>query len=287
MPRLLSITAATLALAQFSHGWGNLGHETVAYIAQSFVASSTESFCQKILGDDSTSYLANVATWADSYKYTAAGAFSKPYHFIDAQDNPPKSCGVDYDRDCGSAGCSISAIQNYTNILLQSPTGSGASNALKFIVHIIGDTHQPLHDENLEAGGNGIDVTYNGEATNLHHIWDSNMPEEAAGGYSLSVAKSYADILTERIKTGAYSSKKDSWTNGIDIKDPVATSMIWAADANTYVCSTVLNDGLAYINSTDLSGKYYDKSQPVFEELIAKAGYRLAAWLDLIAKQSS
>ncbi|OGM48273.1 nuclease S1 [Aspergillus bombycis] len=287
MPRLLPISAATLALAQLSYGWGNLGHETVAYIAQSFIASSTESFCQDILGDDSTSYLANIATWADSYKYTDAGEFSKPYHFIDAQDNPPQSCGVDYDRDCGSAGCSISAIQNYTNILLESPTGSEASNALKFVVHIIGDTHQPLHDENLEAGGNGIDVTYDGETTNLHHIWDTNMPEEAAGGYSLSVAKSYADLLTERIKTGAYSSKKDSWTDGIDIKDPVATSMIWAADANTYVCSTVLDDGLAYINSTDLSGEYYDKSQPVFEELIAKAGYRLAAWLDLIASQSS
>jgi hypothetical protein len=151
---------------------------------------------------------------------------------------------------------------------------------------IIGDTHQPLHDENLEAGGNGIDVTYDGEETNLHHIWDSNMPEDAAGGYSLSVAKTYADLLTERIRTGEYSSKKESWKSGIDIKNTVSTSMIWAADANSFVCSTVLEDGLAYINSTDLSGDYYTKSQPVFEELIAKAGYRLAAWLDLIASQS-
>ncbi|GMG23997.1 unnamed protein product [Aspergillus oryzae var. brunneus] len=320
MPRLLPISAATLALAQLTYGWGNLGHETVAYIAQSFVASPTESFCQDILGDDSTSYLANVATWADTYKYTDAGEFSKPYHFIDAQDNPPQSCGVDYDRDCGSAGCSISAIQNYVSYFrvynnigcssyldqyspgisqwlggVECPEirGSCSSRPLTGLIRfpnmsqIIGDTHQPLHDENLEAGGNGIDVTYDGETTNLHHIWDTNMPEEAAGGYSLSVAKTYADLLTERIKTGTYSSKKDSWTEGIDIKDPVSTSMIWAADANTYVCSTVLDDGLAYINSTDLSGEYYDKSQPVFEELIAKAGYRLAAWLDLIASQSA
>ncbi|KAE8152988.1 phospholipase C/P1 nuclease domain-containing protein [Aspergillus avenaceus] len=282
-----SLLAVALAQLQLTHAWGNLGHETVAYIAQNFVASSTKSFCQKILGDDSTSYLANVATWADSYKYTDAGEFSKVFHYIDALDDPPKSCGVDYDRDCGDAGCSISAMLNYTNILLDSPDSSEAVDALKFVVHIIGDTHQPLHDENLEVGGNGIDVIYDGEETNLHHIWDSNMPEDAAGGYTPSVAKSYAQLLTTRITTGAYSSKKTSWTSGIDIDDPVATSMIWARDANGFVCTTVLDDGLAYINSTDLSGDYYDKSQPVFEELIAKAGYRLAAWLDLIAEHSS
>lgn len=43
--------------------------------------------------------------------------------------------------------------------------------ALKWIIHFLGDIHQPLHDEALEVGGNGIDVTYDGESTNLHHIW--------------------------------------------------------------------------------------------------------------------
>ncbi|KAE8350005.1 nuclease S1 [Aspergillus coremiiformis] len=287
MPLSLSLSTATLVLAQLTHAWGNLAHETVAYIAQSFVTASTETFCKNILGDDSSSYLAKVATWADSYKYTDVGEYSKPYHFIDAHDHPPTRCGVDYERDCGSAGCSISAIQNYTNILLDSPTSPDAVDALKFVVHIIGDTHQPLHDENLEIGGNAIDVTYDGRETNLHHIWDTNMPENAAGGYGLSVARSYAALLTRRIRSGEYSSKRRSWTSGIDINDPVATSMVWADDANSFVCSTVLDDGLAYIKSTDLSGKYYDKSQPVLEELIAKAGYRLAAWLDLIAINSS
>lgn len=43
--------------------------------------------------------------------------------------------------------------------------------ALKWVIHFLGDIHQPLHDEALEVGGNGIDVTYDGESTNLHHIW--------------------------------------------------------------------------------------------------------------------
>jgi S1/P1 Nuclease len=109
----LSIALAFTAYISGASAWGNLGHETVAYIAQNFVKSSTESYCRDILGDTSSSYLANVSTWADSYKYTSAGAFSYDYHFIDAHDDPPSTCNVDYSRDCGDSGCSVSAIQNY------------------------------------------------------------------------------------------------------------------------------------------------------------------------------
>jgi hypothetical protein len=120
MASIRSILLTALAIASQlpgSYAWGNMGHETIAYIAQSLVASSTESYCQGILSDTSTSYLANVATWADTYRYTSAGKFSEPFHFIDANDNPPSSCSVDYDRDCGDTGCSISAINNYVSFL--------------------------------------------------------------------------------------------------------------------------------------------------------------------------
>ncbi|KAL1967174.1 hypothetical protein VTN77DRAFT_3465 [Rasamsonia byssochlamydoides] len=287
-PLSLLAILATLAHLPRSHAWGNLGHETVAYIAQSFVASSTASYCQSILGDTSASYLANVATWADSYRYTSEGRFSEPFHFIDARDNPPTSCSVDYSRDCGKKGCSVSAINNYTNQLLDKSTSSArAFDALKFVIHFVGDIHQPLHDENLDYGGNDIDVTYNGASTNLHHIWDTNMLEEDAGGSTLSTAKSYAAMLTTRLQTGEYASQKASWLDGMNISDPISTAMDWATDANAYVCSTVLKPGLSYLQYNDLSGDYYKECQPVFEELLARAGYRLAAWLDLIASHSS
>jgi S1/P1 Nuclease len=98
-----------------AHAWGNMGHETIAYIAQNFVKPATATYCQDILGDSSTSYLATVSTWADSYRYTSAGAFSQPYHFIDAQDSPPSSCNVNYARDCGTSGCVVSAVEEYVS----------------------------------------------------------------------------------------------------------------------------------------------------------------------------
>jgi len=154
-------------------------------------------------------------------------------------------------------------------------------------IQFIGDIHQPLHDEGLDLGGNEIDVTFGGESTNLHHIWDTNIPEKYVGGYALSDAKSFAATLTTSIKTGSYESEKASWLDGIDLSDPVTSATSWASEANAYVCSTVMPDGISAVEKTDLSGTYYTKAIPVVELQIAKAGYRLAAWLDLITSGST
>lgn len=112
------------------------------------------------------------------------------------------------------------------------------------------------------------------------------MPEYDAGGYSLDIAQKWASILTTRIKSAEYASKPASWLDGIDVKDPINSAMLWARDANSYVCSTVLKPGLDYLTDTDLSGDYYTDCKPVIEELIARAGYRLTAWLDAIASKT-
>ncbi|OCL12051.1 nuclease S1 [Glonium stellatum] len=270
-----------------ANAWGTLGHDTVAYIAQNFISSTTKTFCQNILGDTSKSYLANVATWADTYRYTAEGEFSAPYHFIDAEDNPPTSCNVDYNRDCGKGGCVVSAIQNYTSRVTDSSLSSTeVTKALKWIIHFVGDIHQPLHDEALDVGGNTIDVTFEGTSTNLHHIWDTNMLEKLVGGYTLTYASSWAANLTKEIKSGTYKSQKDSWLSGIDLSDPITTSMGWATDSNAFVCSTVFKGGVSAVSGMELDGSYYSTAVPVIELQIAKAGYRLAAWLNLIATGS-
>lgn len=121
LPALPLLLLLLLQLLPTAHAWGTLGHETVALIAQNFVTSPTRKFCQSTLNDTSSSYLANVATWADSYRHTAAGEFSAPFHYIDAEDDPPRACGVDYQRDCGDGGCVVGAIANYVRVLRSLP----------------------------------------------------------------------------------------------------------------------------------------------------------------------
>ncbi|EXJ85036.1 hypothetical protein A1O3_05711 [Capronia epimyces CBS 606.96] len=270
-----------LLTARLTFAWGTLGHETVAWIAQSYVSETTESTVKSILGSTRSDYMANVSTWADSYRYTSSGRWSAPLHYIDANDSPPSSCSVDYSRDCGEAGCSVSAIVNYTSILLDNTSGQALKNdAMKFIIHFIGDIHQPLHDEALDVGGNTINVTYDGEATNLHHIWDTEIVEQLANGAG---AQEFAKNLSSAIRAGDYGWDVDSWLNGVSLNDTLSTGTGWASEANAYVCSDVLHAGVdAVEEGGDLSGTYYQAHYDVARVQIARAGYRLGAWLNLI-----
>lgn len=96
-----------------AHAWGGLGHQTVALVATHFLTPRTAAFFQRLFNDPSPTYLAAVATWADSYRYTAAGRFTAAFHYIDSRDDPPSRCSVDLDRDCGPHGCIVAAIANY------------------------------------------------------------------------------------------------------------------------------------------------------------------------------
>jgi hypothetical protein len=135
--RCLASLLAVCSAIQGANAWGNMGHETIAFIAQNFVTAKTKTFCQNILGDTSTSYLATAATWADSFRYTSAGSYSRPYHFIDSNDDPLNgNCGSDYTRDCGSGGCVVSAINNYV-CSLPIPSWGMILTSMK-------DNHSPL-----------------------------------------------------------------------------------------------------------------------------------------------
>ncbi|KAI4151257.1 MAG: hypothetical protein LQ340_003606 [Diploschistes diacapsis] len=302
-----ALSLGLLTFAPSALAWGNLGHETIAYIASDFVTSNTQSWAQKILGDTSDDYLASVATWADTYKYTSAGRFSEPFHFIDANDSPPQTCNVEYSRDCGEDNCVVSAIVNYVTthrsiqcsyqgltLILQTSLIQGSSTSasekhqsLMFLVHFLGDIHQPLHNENLEVGGNDIDVKFGSSSTNLHHVWDTNGPEQYAGDDTLENARTFATQITSQIKSGIFSTQASGWLTDMSISSAQSSAMSWASDANQYVCSAVMPGGVSSVENQDLSGAYYQNMMPTVKLQFAKAGYRLAAWLNLLATGST
>ncbi|KAI1201349.1 nuclease S1 precursor [Nemania serpens] len=286
MSRLATLALLAAAPLPGALAWGAMGHEAVAYVASNFVSATTKSYFQSLLGDASADYLATVSTWADSYRYTTAGKFSAPYHYIDANDSPPSACGVSYSRDCGAEGCVVSALQNYTTILLDGRySAANRQIAAKMVIHFAGDIGQPLHCEALDVGGNDIDVLYDGEDTNLHAIWDSDIPESISGGSSMASAKAWATTLTTAINSGEYKSQAAGWLTGLSVSTAAtrqATALKWATEANTYVCSTVLKGGLGAVENKDLSGAYTTAAGPVVKLQIAKQGYRLAKYLDAI-----
>ncbi|OAP60888.1 hypothetical protein AYL99_05890 [Fonsecaea erecta] len=274
------VIAAIFVWARLANAWGTLGHETIAWIAQSYVSDTTKAAVQSILSSTQSDYMANVSTWADSYRYTSEGEWSAPLHYIDANDNPPESCSVVFSRDCGDAGCSVSAIVNYTSILLNDESKSSTQfDAMRFIIHFVGDLHQPLHDEAIDVGGNTINVTYDSEKTNLHHIWDTEIVEQLADGQD---AETFGKNLSAAIKAGDYGWDASSWLDSMSLNDTQTTAMSWASEANGYVCTDVLAPGIDGVEQGDLSGTYYKAHYDVARIQIARAGYRLGAWLNLI-----
>lgn len=282
-----SIALLALSGARTAYAWGALGHQTIGYIASNLVRNDTRAWAQGILEDSSPSYLANIAAWADSYRRTDEGEFSSPFHYIDAEDDPPTACNVDFDRDCAEEGCVVSAIANYTQRVQQPVVldKQQINYALRFIVHFLGDITQPLHNEAIELGGNRINVTFDDEDWNLHAVWDTAIPNQIreVENATLADAEAWAADLTQSIQRGKYKYCARSWTQGDDIQDAQRSALAWARDSNALVCTIVLGEGREAVETVDLAGAYFDKAVEDVEIQIAKGGYRLAHWLDQLA----
>ena len=200
-------------------------------------------------------------------------------------------CNVSYKRDCVADGCIVSAITNYTTRILD-PTlpRDQTAQALKFLVHFLGDITQPLHDEALAIGGNKINVTWNGVVRNLHGCWDDEMPNRLAGwsgpGSGTSAAEVIAALaasLDEMIWNGTFSRPEvEQWTDCVDPNAPEHCALQWARDANHWVCTYVLLD--ADIRGKELNGTYFEGAKRIIQVQLAKGGVRLAHYLNNLAQ---
>jgi len=282
--------------------WGASGHQAVGYVAQEFLAPKALAFVEESLGTTYSKSLGIAATWADDIKSGTAYKWASALHYVDAEDNPPSSCSVNQVRDCPDGNCILSAIANYTTRVVDTSLSSAQrQEALKFLDHFIGDLGQPLHVEARATGGNDISVKCSGKTTNLHSLWDSGLLNKLlSSNYNNSVT-GFASTLATRIKSGAYQASASEWINCSSTTDPARTvsedlaghammhprraimplacPLAWARDSNALDCSAVFT----YTNGTDLcTSSYYTKAAPIIEEQIAKHGYRLAAWLNVL-----
>jgi hypothetical protein len=165
---------SSLLLALLSHpalAWGPTGHRVVGRIAERHLSEAAARGVAGILGSES---LVQAATWPDEIRSDPAWDQAKPWHFVSLDDNEdyetaPKSPGGD----------AVEAIGRFTRVL-QDPLAEAGKKveALRFLVHFVGDVHQPLHvGRRGDFGGNSIQVTWFNENTNLHAVWDEKIIE--------------------------------------------------------------------------------------------------------------
>lgn len=167
-----SILSALLILAPLtSFAWGQKGHDVVANIASRHLTPTTAAAVDSIFEGKSMVYWAN---WLDNASHTPTYDYTRTWHYknIDEQytfETAPLNPKGD-----------IVIALNEQMTLLQDPTISGPTGklSLKIIVHLFGDLHQPMHAGRYsDLGGNKHSVFFFKNETNLHKIWDTNIPE--------------------------------------------------------------------------------------------------------------
>lgn len=263
--------------------WGYLGHRTSALLASRFLRRPAARNIRQLLKPTS---LVSAATWADNYSHSPEGRYSAGWHYIDAKDDPPTRCEINYSRDCSKdSGCIISAIKNHTARAVDlSVEWEERQKSLKWVIHFLADVHQPLHTEDLLKGGNGIEVLWHGHPRNLHSVWDSAIAEKMRGGKSIRHAVEWATELEMLIKGGKWGDEvevMEKWGQCLDLETPEDCAVHWAEGANQWVCDYVLpKDYPEGLNGTELSEGYYEGAIEIVERQMAMAGWRMAQWLN-------
>lgn len=181
MTRLRTLLPATLLAFAFLHtpqaqAWGGQGHRLVARIADTELTPQAKAQVAELLAGEADPTLSGIASWADQLREhdPKLGKESSSWHYVNLGEN---DCGYSPPRDCPNGDCVIEALEKQTDLLAdRSQTLETRRQALKFVVHFVGDIHQPMHAGYAhDKGGNDFQLQFNGKGTNLHSLWDSGM----------------------------------------------------------------------------------------------------------------
>lgn len=153
--------------------WGQKGHDTTAFIAENHLTPITKATVEKMLGGKSMVYYAN---WLDNASNTPEYAYSKTWHYKNIDDGQTFS-----GAPLLESGDIVRALNDQVFILKNpNSTPDEKQLALKMVIHLLGDIHQPMHMGHAsDRGGNRWTVKYFGRDNNLHSVWDSSLPESA------------------------------------------------------------------------------------------------------------
>lgn len=174
MNRILKISALLLctAASQQALAWGATSHRSIGLIAEQHMNPSALKKAHAILDGHSLAYVSN---WADEIRAEPKKyGYTFDWHYTTWQDDDDRFNASLENKDTGFL---LSQVEKQIAVL-KNPNAANPDKAfaLKMIVHLLGDLHQPLHvGGGNDRGGNTCLVTWHGKSTNLHAVWDSEM----------------------------------------------------------------------------------------------------------------
>ena len=259
--RIAAALFVTLAIAPAAQAWGPLGHSVVAELAQRHLSPAAKTEVEHLLALDHTQSLSDIASWPDEIrndpKQQDLWKQTRALHYIDFDGD----CTYTPPRDCKNGQCVVEAISHYIDVLSdRSQPDQARLQALKFVVHFIGDIHQPLHaNYQQDAGGNKYQVQFQGQGMNLHRVWDSGL------------------LGTRNMDWKAYAAMLDA-EGFAPLPPPIAPFDNAAAEWAEESCQITRT---IYPSNHKIDQAYIDAELPVADSRLREAGRRLAEVLNL------
>ena len=272
--RRLAVLALALAACPPALAWSALGHRLVGELAQRHLSPAAETQVELLLQGEADPSLAGVADWADRLRDLDPERFKRTsrWHYINPADG---TCHFVMARDCPDGNCVVGAIQAQRAILAdRSQPLAARRDALKFVVHFVGDVHQPLHASNHDdKGGNDFQISLRTDlqpeayarkhyvdgvmGTNLHSIWD------------------FYILGSEQLGLQPYADRLDAMPWPPMPAAPVTGPQAWAGESCRLIDARSL-----YPPTHKLDSNYLDAERPLAEQRVRQAAYRLALLLD-------
>lgn len=246
--------------------WGNQGHRITAAFAEQQLSSSARQKALEILG---TQHLADVATDPDKWKSNPGEFRNAEWHFVDT----PLRKSYLASRDCSFSDCVIDRITQFAKIVKTENNAPRRKEALVYLIHFVGDIHQPMHcetgflaDGQPDRGGNLITgITLEGKHLNgtddkndnLHFLWDVALIENAG-----MADDAYVTHLGDVLKTiDADAARK-------------GTPADWAREAHR------LAEKVQVMSGTDIQSAYVARNTPRVDLQLVRGGLRLARLIE-------
>lgn len=257
---LLVLVSVCLIVPSPIFAWGMTGHRVIAEIAQQNISKETAQEIDLLLDSIPMAYWAN---WPDFIKSDKTGKWDHTHvwHFVNAPGNLSKEDYISSIRSVTQQSL-YSELPRLVDILKnKSSSQEDRWEALVFIIHLIGDAHQPMHvGREEDLGGNKVTLSWFGAPTNLHAVWDSRLIDYEKYSYT-----EYAYILNKVPQDEKLSLRSGSLEDWLYESHQLA---------NEIYSSVNIDDNLMF--------EYSYKYKSVMELQLLKAGLRLAAVLDMV-----
>ena len=251
--RRLILPLLAIWLASPLVAWGPEGHWIIGRIAQEHLVPNAANRVRLLLGSGVT--LADAGSWADEIREERPETAS--WHYINI---PPEATEFDLARDCANDDCITAQLRRFVGIVrLGVRDPEQRREALRFLIHFMGDLHQPLHaGYGQDRGGNDLEVVFREQPRNLHSLWDSAL---------IGALGEERETIASRLAQSASAEQKREWQKG-DLP-------AWTWESHLIAVRMVYG-ALPSGNPRQLSEAYVGQATQVMQEQLTKAGIRLA-----------